>query len=250
MNKPKRGIYLLPNLITMTSLFLGFFALIEAVAGRFDVASAAILVCIVLDGLDGRVARSLNIVSRFGAEFDSLTDAVVFGVVPAVTMYLWLYSDPGINPAWMKAGWLAAFFYVACTVLRLARFNSQATSYMFRGLPSPAAAALVMAFIWSWQDLAYSYQSAVVLSFVILIAAGALMVSNLSYTSFKKVDLSNKVPFIVILVLMTFLIAIAIDIPRFVLFMSLFYVLSGPTIYCLRFVRKRPRGLPTGHQDN
>ena len=242
MEKLRRGIYLLPNLITITSLFLGFFALFKAFSGEFNEAVIAILVCIVLDGLDGRVARMLNLVSRFGAEFDSLTDAVVFGVVPALTMYLWLYADSGtINTIWGQIGWLVMFFYVASTILRLARFNSQAVSYIFRGLPSPAAAAFVMSFIGSLHSIDYDYQFTLFLSVFILILSGTLMVSNFSYLSLKNLDFRNKVPLIVSFAIMIFFVIAAIDLYRFVLVVSFIYVLSGPVVYAIRTFRKRPR---------
>ena len=243
--KSGRGIYLLPNIITMASLFLGLFALMQAISGNFEAAAISILVCIILDGLDGKVARLLNMVSRFGAEFDSLTDAIVFGVVPALSMYLWLYSEPAlIDETWRRMGWLATCFYVASTVLRLARFNVQTSSYIFRGLPSPAAAALVMTFIWLWQDVIYNHHFVLVLSVIVLFVLGALMVSNFSYASIKKVDFRNKVPFIASFAIMTMFIVAAIDIPRFVFFMSVSYVLSGPAIYVFRLLYKHKKDRP------
>jgi len=144
-DKRRRGIYLLPNLFTTAALFAGFFAIISAIQGRFEVAAVAIFIAMILDGLDGRVARMTNTQTEFGAEYDSLSDMVSFGVAPALVVYLWGLSTLG------KVGWLAAFIYTAGAALRLARFNTQAVSIdkrYFQGLPSSAAVAVVFGMVW------------------------------------------------------------------------------------------------------
>ena len=239
--KRRRGIYLLPNLITTASLLLGFYAAIRALDGDFITAAAA-----VLDGIDGRVARMLGIDSRFGAEFDSLTDAIVFGVVPALVMYLWLLPSVEESALWRRLIWLTAFFYTASTVLRLARFNVQAVAdgkhVFFRGMPSPAAAALVMSMIWAWQDWGYSGQAAIWTALITLVLTSAAMVSNFSYYSLKGINFRDRVPFIAIFLVVAVFAVASIDVPRFLLFISLAYSLSGPGIYLLRVFRRKQRG--------
>ena len=238
----RKGIYLLPNLITTASLFFGFFAIVRLLSGDFEAAAFAIFVCAILDGFDGRVARMTDTVSRFGAEYDSLTDAVVFGVAPALAVYLWSFStlDPG--QIWHRIGWLVAFVYVATTVLRLARFNAQDSGerYFFRGLPSPVAAVFVMSMIWSWQDLGYEGNQLIWLVLIVVITASAAMVSNLSYYSLKGLHLKNKVPFIALLIVIVGFVIAAVDLPRFLFFSSLIYTLSGLGLYIFRRWRKFP----------
>ncbi len=245
MYKPRGGIYLLPNLITTTSLLLGFYAIICAFAGDFNIAVLMILICVVLDGMDGQVARMLNLVSRFGAEFDSLTDAVVFGVAPALIMYLWLSSNVEISGVAERITWLATFFYTATTVLRLARFNVQSLSVekdIFRGLPSPAAAALVVTLIWVWQDLIRFSPGIVAVTLWVtlgtLALVGAAMISNFSYYSLKGLKLRNKVRFITTFIIVAVFTLAAIDLPRCLFFAALVYALSGPVIYLMRLSRR------------
>lgn len=248
MNKSRNGIYLLPNLITTTSLLLGFYAVVCAFSGDFDTAVLMVLICVILDGMDGQVARRLNLVSRFGAEFDSLTDAVSFGVAPALVTYLWLSSNVAITGIADRIVWLVAFLYTASTVLRLARFNVQLLSAekdIFRGLPSTAAAALVMTFIWSWQDLiSFSPNAAAVtlwISLAILVLLSAAMVSNFSYYSLKGLRLRNRVSFITIFTAVAIFAIAAIDLPRFLFFTALTYAFSGPVIYLMRLVRRQQK---------
>ena len=237
----RRGIYLLPNLITTTSLFFGFFAMVRALNGDFESAALAVFVCAILDALDGSVARMTNTSTRFGAEYDSLSDAVVFGMVPAISVYLWAFS--GFEPGQLehRIGWLVAFFYTASTVLRLARFNVQAgteNKYFFRGMASPCAAVLVMSLIWSCEDFGYTGEQLIWPVAAIVAAVSVAMVSNLSYYSLKGLNLRNRIPFVAVLVIIVGFIVAAVDLPRFLFFVFLTYALSGPFLYFIRHWRK------------
>ena len=221
----RRGIYLLPNLFTTAALFSGFFAIISAMNGAFDNAAIAIFVSMVLDGLDGRVARLTNTQSDFGAEYDSLADMVSFGVAPALVAFSWMLEDIG------KIGWIAAFVYVAGAALRLARFNTQIGSTdkrWFIGLPSPAAAAVIAGIVWTFHDLELSsltYKYA--LAFIIA-SVGVLMVSNVRYNSFKDIDLKGRVPFLTMFVVALVLVVIAYDPATVLLVIFMIYGCSGP----------------------
>ena len=219
-----RGIYLLPNLFTTACLFSGFFAIVSAINGQFENAAMAIFIAMVLDGLDGRVARMTNTQSDFGAEYDSLADMVSFALAPALVIYLWALSDMG------KLGWLIAFIYVACGALRLARFNTQvgvADKRFFQGLASPAAAAVLAGLVWVASDMGWSAESLAVPAFFLTLASGLLMVSNVRYRSFKDFDLKGKVPFLSILVMVLIFVSVALD-PPVVLFAVFFgYAVSG-----------------------
>ncbi len=190
-----RGVYLLPNLFTTANLFAGFYAIMCAINGNFTVAAATIFVAMVLDGLDGRVARMTNTQSAFGAEYDSLSDMVAFGLAPAVIAHQWVLSELG------NVGLMVAFIYVACAALRLARFNTQigvVDKRWFIGLASPAAAGVVAGVVWALSDNgvgAVDLPVAVIVLFAVLVAlAGMLMVSNIKYYSFKDLDLKGRVP--------------------------------------------------------
>lgn len=235
LKKQRRGIYLLPNLFTTAALFAGFYAIVAAMADRFEAAAVAIFVAMVLDGIDGRVARLTNTQSAFGAEYDSLSDMVSFGVAPALVVYQWALVGMG------KLGWLAAFVYAAATALRLARFNTQvgtADKRYFQGLPCPLAAAVVAGLVWFSTD--YGLQGATVMpaAFVITIIAGALMVSNIRYYSFKELDLKGRVPFISILVVVLVFVFVSSDPPLVLFALSVIYALSGPVL-TLVFIRRR-----------
>lgn len=239
MSKRRRGIYLLPNLFTTSALFCGFYAIIAAINARYEPAAIAMFVAMVLDGMDGRIARMTNTQSDFGVQYDSLSDLVSFGLAPALVMYQWSLHGLG------KLGWLAAFVYAAATALRLARFNTQAESedkLFFQGLPSPAAAALIAGFIWLGDANGhYDGTNLLWISFPITIAAGILMVSNIRYHSFKQFDLKGQVPFMTILVLVLILVLIALR-PSIVLFLLAFiYALSGPTMTLLLIRRHRAK---------
>jgi len=194
----RRGIYLLPNLFTTAALFAGFYAIVQAMNQRFDQAAVAIFVAMVLDGLDGRVARLTRTQSAFGAEFDSLSDMVSFGAAPALIVYEWALKGMG------KLGWIAAFVYVAGAALRLARFNTMldvADKRWFTGLPSPAAAALVAGVVWIVEDNAIDPANLRWWIWSVTLFAGLTMVSNVKYWSFKSINLKKSVPFLAIFVI-------------------------------------------------
>jgi len=240
-----RGIYLLPNLFTTAALFAGFYAIVAASSGRFEAAAVAIFVAIVLDGMDGRIARMTSTESNFGAQYDSLSDMVSFGLTPALVMYEWSLASIG------KAGWLAAFIYAAAVALRLARFNTQvgsADKRYFQGLPSPAAAGLIAALVWLAER--YAFDIFVVtqgFTLFLTVAAGILMVSNIRYHSFKELDLRGKVPFMTILVIVLVFVFISIEPPLILFGILLLYAVSGPvlTLMQLRQHRARRAGIST-----
>jgi CDP-diacylglycerol--serine O-phosphatidyltransferase len=197
----RRGIYLLPNLFTTAALFAGFYAIVQAMNGRFDHAAIAIFVAMVLDGLDGRVARLTKTQSAFGAEYDSLSDMVSFGAAPALVVYEWALRSMG------KLGWIAAFVYVAGAALRLARFNTMlevADKRFFQGLPSPSAAALVAGFVWVIEDYAIDPENVRWAAWFVTVFAGLTMVSNLKYYSFKTINLRRSVPFVAVFLIVLF----------------------------------------------
>lgn len=238
--KPRKGIYVLPSLVTTASLFVGFYAIVQASNGLFTVAAAAIFVSMILDGLDGRIARWTNTTSYFGKEYDSLVDVISFGLTPALVMFEWTLSEYG------KPGWLTAFLYVACTALRLARFNSVEVKDKgyFQGLPCPAAAALVAG--WIWVIEAYQMRGPVtdVISIVFTVSAALAMVSNVPYKSFKDFNAKNRIPyFALVLVLIPFLL-ISVDPPIVLFGMFLLYLCSGPFIWLRR--RRNKRALAIG----
>jgi CDP-diacylglycerol--serine O-phosphatidyltransferase len=221
----RRGIYLLPNLLTTAGLFSGFFAIISSMNGRFEAAAVAIFVAMIFDGLDGRVARMTNTQSEFGAEYDSMADMVSFGVAPAIVAYNWGLTGLG------KIGWLAAFIYVAAAALRLARFNTQlgvADNRYFQGLASPAAAALVAGLVWVGVEYDIDGQDYGIIVAIITGVAGLLMVSNFKYNSFKELNLHGKVPFVALLLIMLIFVVVATE-PALVLFIAFaLYALAGP----------------------
>jgi CDP-diacylglycerol--serine O-phosphatidyltransferase len=231
-----RGIYLLPNLFTTAALFAGFYGVLAAMNDQFEKAAIAIFVAMIMDGLDGRVARLTNTQSAFGAEYDSLSDMVAFGLAPSLVMYEWALSGLG------KAGWLAAFIYTAGAALRLARFNaslSTADKRYFQGLPSPSAAAVLAGGVWVAVDNGIAGSSLAWLAGVLTGVTGLLMVSNLRYNSFKQVDFHGKVPFIVIVVVML-VFAVILTEPPLVLFGVFFgYAASGPVRWVLKRLRRR-----------
>ena len=226
MSQSKRkGIYLLPNLLTTAGLFSGFFAVVSSMNGRFEAAAVAIFVAMIFDGLDGRVARMTNTQSDFGAEYDSMADMVSFGMAPALVAYNWGLSGMG------KLGWLAAFIYVAGAALRLARFNTQvgiADKRFFQGLASPSAAALVSGLVWVGVEYGANGDDYGLVVAFITSAAGLLMVSNFKYNSFKEVNWHGKVPFVAILIILMVFVIVATE-PALVLFIVFaLYALAGP----------------------
>jgi CDP-diacylglycerol--serine O-phosphatidyltransferase len=204
----KRGIYILPNLFTSLALFAGFFAIVQGMNHEFEKAAIAIFVAMVLDGIDGRVARMTNTQSAFGAEYDSLSDMVSFGAAPALVMYEWALRDMG------RLGWIAAFVYCVCTALRLARFNTQlavADKRYFTGLPSPAAAALVAGMIWVFNDYQVGGGEVKWIAWGVTLFAGVTMVSNVKYYSGKDFNLRRIVPFWVTIAIVMGLLVVASD---------------------------------------
>ena len=242
--KPRRrGIYLLPNLLTTGGLFAGFYAIVAAMSDKFEQAAIAVFIAMVLDGLDGRVARMTKTESAFGAEYDSLADMVSFGLAPALVMYAWsLSSLQQYSWQWGKLGWLGAFVYAAGAALRLARFNTRIGSTdkrYFQGLPSPAAAAVIVGLVWVMFDLNIPGRDVAFIALPITILTGLLMVSKISYYSFKDVDPGHRVPFFFMLIIVLIFVLASID-PTKVLFGCFFlYALSGPALSAVRYQRKR-----------
>jgi CDP-diacylglycerol--serine O-phosphatidyltransferase len=223
-----RGIYLLPNLLTTGALFAGFYAIVAGMKGQFEHAAAAIFVAMVMDGLDGRVARLTGTQSAFGAQYDSLSDMVCFGLTPALVSYHWGLLNFG------KLGWLAAFIYTAATALRLARFNIQHDTLdkrYFIGLSCTAAAGVVAGMVWFGTELDISGKSISIIVATILIGLGILMVSNLRYYSFKEIDFKNHVPFVMILAMVLVFSIIAWNPPAVLFMMFFLYALSGPGLW-------------------
>ena len=223
-SRPRKGIYLLPNLLTTGALFGGFYAVLSGFSGNFEVAAIAIFVAMVFDGLDGRVARMTNTQSDFGVQYDSLSDMVSFGIAPAIVIYGWGLTGLG------KVGIAAAFVYASCAALRLARFNVQSSvksGKFFIGLPSPAAAALIAGFVWSAQSMQPTLLISS-LTAILTVVAGLLMVSNFKYPSFKQIDLRGKVPFVVILSIVMSFVVITIDPPRILFMLALGFVIYAP----------------------
>jgi len=229
-----KGIYLLPNLFTTAALFSGFYAIISAMNGNYENASIAIFVSMIMDGLDGRVARLTNTQSKFGEQYDSLADMVSFGVAPALVMFSWALSGLG------KFGWGCAFIYMACAALRLARFNAMidtADKNFFTGLASPAAAWVVAGIVWVFNETGYvgellpaalSYLVGVVTAFV-----GLLMIANIRYNSFKGIDLRGRVPFVVLLLVVIGFALVSMDPARVLLAIGVIYAFSGPVQFVL-----------------
>ncbi|MFZ1643587.1 MAG: CDP-diacylglycerol--serine O-phosphatidyltransferase [Candidatus Contendobacter sp.] len=240
-----RGVYLLPNLFTTAALFCGFYAIIAALQGRFESAAIAVFIAMVLDGLDGRVARLTHTESEFGAQYDSLADLVSFGLAPALIMYTWaLGAMAGMGPFLSKLGWLAAFFYTVMAALRLARFNVQIGSTdkrYFIGLPSPSAAAMMAGLVWFSTDLGLTGIQMLWPALVVTIGAGALMFSNILYFSFKQVDLRGPVPFMAVLIVVLVFVFTSIDPPKVLFIGFLLYGLSGPTLFLWRWRRHTRR---------
>jgi CDP-diacylglycerol--serine O-phosphatidyltransferase len=228
----RRGIYLLPNLFTTAALFAGFYAIVQAMNLRFEIAAVAIYIAMVLDGLDGRVARLTRTQSEFGAEYDSLSDMVSFGAAPALVIYEWSLKGLG------KLGWVAAFVYCAGAALRLARFNTNidvVDKRWFQGLPSPMAAALVAGLVWIMNDLGFGGQVWLAwLSWVVTMFAGITMVTNVPFYSFKDINLKKSVPFWAVLAIVAALTVIATK-PAVVLFLLVVaYSVSGYVQWLLR----------------
>ena len=237
----RKGIYILPNLFTVAALFGGFYGIVMAINGRFEQSAIGIFAAMVLDSLDGRVARLTNTQSAFGEQMDSLADMVSFGAAPAVIVYVWALSGLG------KLGWIAAFVYCACAALRLARFNTNigvVDKRFFQGLPSPAAAALVVGFIWVMDDagirgamridwLAWG-------AFALTLYAGLTMVTNVPFYSFKDVNFRKSVPFIVVVAIALAIALITIHPPTVLFAVFCAYGVSGYVVYVWRKRKGKP----------
>ena len=231
----KKGIYILPNLFTTASLFMGFYSIIASIQEKFFLAAIAILVSLVFDGLDGRVARMTNTTSRFGAEYDSLADLIAFGVAPSLMAYIWAMSFYG------KMGWMAGFLFVACGALRLARYNIQIgliDSKVFNGLPIPAAASVIAATVIFFNDMGVegTFHNPFMMIFVVILSL--LMVSNIKYYSGKDMKLFTRMPFMTFLVIVGILLVIIYrpEVMIFIIFMS--YAISGPLWWVFKFIQK------------
>ncbi|MFN3749775.1 MAG: CDP-diacylglycerol--serine O-phosphatidyltransferase [Thiobacillus sp.] len=244
-----RGIYLLPNLFTTGALFAGFYAIVQAMNGRYEYAAVAIFIAMVLDGLDGRVARLTRTQSAFGAEYDSLSDMVSFGVAPALVIYEFALQGLG------KLGWIAAFVYCAGAALRLARFNTQldqpTDKRFFQGLPSPSAAALVAGFVWVMTEYGVRGEEMRWIAAFIALFAGLSMVSNLRFYSGKEINLRKSVPFFVILLIVLVFILISTSPPEVLFAGFVLYGLSGYADAAWRLARgkSKPAGVPPLQDD-
>jgi len=244
----RRGIYLLPNLFTTAGLFAGFYAIVAAMSSDFASAAIAIFIAMLMDGLDGRVARLTNTQSEFGVQYDSLTDMVAFGLAPSLVVFEWtLRSMIELGGIWSKLAWLAAFVYTAGAALRLARFNTQVASAdkrYFQGLPSPSAAAVLAGLVWFSEDHGLHGGDMWVFGALLAAAMGILMVSNVRYYSFKEVDFKNRVPFVALFAVVLIFVVISSHPPTVLFLGFLVYVISGPvvTLYQIR-QRRRQRKL-------
>lgn len=231
IRKRRKGIYILPNLFTLAALFGGFYAIVMAINGRFDLAAVGVFCAMVLDSLDGRVARMTNTQSAFGEQMDSLSDMVSFGAAPAIIAYVWGLKGLG------RWGWIAAFVYCACAALRLARFNVNTAvvdKRYFQGLPSPAAAALIAGFIWLMTDMGVAGPDLAWPMFVLALYAGLTMVTNVPFYSFKDIHMKRSVPFAAIVLMALGIAVINIDPPIVIFSVFIIYGVSGYAVYFWR----------------
>lgn len=230
-----RGIYILPHLFTTAGLLAGFYAMVQAIEGNFGNAGVAILLAMVMDGLDGRIARWTNTASDFGKEYDSLVDVIAFGLAPALVVSLWTLKDAG------KLGWLVAFLYLTATALRLARFNTQDTAdkRYFLGLPCPSAAALLAASVWWMADYEFTSRSTHIFMLLLTFALALSMVSPIKYRSFKEFDPKERVSLVTAFLVAFVLVVVTFE-PPVVLFLGFFvYFMSGPTAKVISKLRRR-----------
>ena len=232
----KKGIYVLPNLFTTASLFMGFYSIVASIQEKFHLAAISILISLVFDGLDGRIARMTNTTSKFGAEYDSLADLIAFGVAPSLLVYIWAMSFYG------KLGWMAGFLFVACGALRLARYNIQIgliESKVFNGLPIPAAASVIATTVifFDYAGVEGTFHNPYMLIFVTVLSL--LMVSNIKYYSGKDMKLFARMPFMTFLVVVGVLLIIIYkpEVMFFVIMLS--YALSGPLWWVFKFIQRR-----------
>lgn len=244
--KRAKGIYMVPNMITLAALFGGFYAIVMAMNGRFELSTVAIFLAMVLDSLDGRVARMTNTQSAFGEQMDSLSDMVSFGAAPALVAYIWALSTLG------RWGWIAAFVYCACAALRLARFNVNTgvvDKRYFQGLPSPAAAAIVAGFIWLMTDAGVQPSTVRWGMFGITLFAGLTMVTNVPFYSFKDLRIKRSVPFAAIVLVALGIAIINIDPPTVLFSLFVLYGLSGYGVYIWRKAKGRPTSIISTSTD-
>lgn len=242
----RKGIYMVPNMITLAALFGGFYAVVMAMNGRFDLATVGIFAAMFLDSMDGRVARMTNTQSAFGEQMDSLADMVSFGAAPALIAYEWTLRDLG------RWGWIAAFVYCACAALRLARFNVNTgvvDKRYFQGLPSPAAAALVAGFIWLMTELAVPRADLAWAMFALTLYAGLTMVTNVPFYSFKDLSLKRSVPFAAIVLVALGIAVINIHPPTVLFGLFVLYGLSGYAVYVWRKAKGRPTSVISTSTD-
>jgi len=240
----KKGIYVLPNLFTTASLFMGFYSIIASVQEKYFLAAVAIIISLIFDGLDGRIARMTNTTSKFGAEYDSLADLIAFGVAPALLAYTWAMSFDG------KPGWMAAFLFVACGALRLARFNIQIgliDSKYFNGLPIPAAACVIATTVIFFNYIGFegALHDPYNMIIILVVILALLIVSNIKYYSFKNMNLRSRMPFKILLVAIGIFLIFYLkpEIMAFVIMVG--YALSGPIWWVLKFIQKmRQKDLP------
>ena len=234
VRKRRKGIYILPNLFTLAALFGGFYAIVMAMNGRYDQAAIGVFCAMVLDSLDGRIARMTNTQSAFGEQMDSLSDMVSFGAAPALIAYIWALTSLG------RWGWIGAFVYCACAALRLSRFNVNTAvvdKRFFQGLPSPAAAALVAGFIWLMTDAGIRGEEVRWVTFAVMLYAGLTMVTNVPFYSFKDVSMKRSVPFAVIVLIALGIAVINIHPPTVMFGLFVIYGFSGYVVYVWRRVK-------------
>jgi CDP-diacylglycerol--serine O-phosphatidyltransferase len=251
----RRGIYWLPNMFTIMALFSGFYAIVQAMGSRYEQAAIAIFVAMVLDGMDGRVARLTHTQSAFGAELDSLSDMVSFGVAPALVVYHWALSDFAAAKSvtmlgpWLTArlGWIAAFVYCACAALRLARFNTNidvVDKRFFQGLPSPAAASLIAGLVWAAEEYQVDRADVRWIAWAVTVFAGLSMVSNLKFWSGKDINLRKSVSFSVVVAIamgLMLLIVFASTLPKLLFVLVAGYAISGYVLWALAAMKRKPR---------
>lgn len=238
-NQHRRGVYLIPNLLTTSALFAGFYSIISSMSGDWAKACMAIFVAQLLDGADGRVARMTHTQSEFGAQYDSMSDIIAFGLAPAILAFQWSLS--GMD----KAGWVAAFIFVAGAALRLARFNVQIGKIdkkYFVGLASPAGAAVIWAVIWSLDEFGISGDQMTWLMLFLVPLIGIMMVSPIRYFSFKEISAQRRIPFFALLAIVMVFSLIALDPPRVLLGFALVYALHGPVMELGRLMKRKKKG--------
>ena len=238
----RKGIFLLPNLFTTSALFAGFYSIVQAMNGHFEQSAVAIFIAMILDGLDGRVARMTKTQSPFGAEYDSLSDMVSFGVAPALVVYVWALKDLG------KLGWISAFVFCVGAALRLARFNTKldvADKRYFQGLPSPSAAALVAGLVWVMTDYEIVGRDVVWGAWALTIFAGLTMVSNVKYYSFKEINMRKSIPFVALLLIVIGFALLTYKPPQVLFTFFVLYALSGYVMAIMAISKKKGGGPPS-----